>query len=148
MRPQLPHVLGGFLQTIAEEIMPHIGLEYVQKEMEMVLLALMAATEESDRAAEVRVRENEDFRALFARAAEAIPDASLKARLTQASAGSDTSLRVTDLDAANDKLAALLIELHAYVEAADGDWAHGLNGDIWNVLRASTQRRAISVYPL
>lgn len=148
MRPQLPQVLGGFLQSISEDIMPHIGTEYAQKEMEIILLSLMAAAEESDRGAEVRVRDNEDLRALFSRASKHLSDDTLKKRLSEAASTTDESLRVSDLDAANDKLLALLIELHERVENTDDDRARSTEAEIWEFLGTSTQRRAISFYPM
>ena len=77
-----------------------------------------------------------------------VPDAGLRGRLEAAAAGRDASLRVGDLNVANDGLRALLIELHVLVETRDEGWARRINHAIWNELRESAKRRAISVWPL
>jgi hypothetical protein len=51
------------------------------------------------------------------------------------------------LDACRDDLAAALIALHEAVETSCEPWARELDAKIWQHLRASTQRRAMSTSP-
>ncbi|HSD11783.1 MAG TPA: hypothetical protein VLF14_12390, partial [Candidatus Binatia bacterium] len=101
-----------------------------------------------DRAAHVRAEENEAMRRIFRDAASSVFDVGLRARLEVAAAERDASLRVSDLNTANDRLRALLIELHALVETREESWARRTNRAIWEELRESARRRAISLWPL
>jgi hypothetical protein len=76
-----------------------------------------------------------------------VPDGGLRARLAVVAEEREPSLRIGDLNAANDRLRALLIELHAFVEDRGEEWARRIDGAIWAELRASARRRAISFYP-
>ncbi len=150
MRPEAHDVLGVFAGTLLTAVQPEIGSEYFQKDVGIMSYILMAAAEEYNRAAEIRVRENKDMRGVFRAAAEHVKDADLKQRLEEAAKGEDTSLLVEDLNISNDALRGLLIEVHELAESASLDgaaWASGLDRHIWNVLEASVQRRAFTFFP-
>ena len=53
-------------------------------------------------------------------------------------------LKISTLSAANARLRAALIELHAAVEGDDAPDARALESRIWEELRLSTERRQMS----
>jgi hypothetical protein len=103
--------------------------------------------EEWDRAAARRVQENAALRALFRDALPVVSDTDLRRKLAAAADSADASLLVSELDAGNDALRALLIELHAHVETLETPGARALEDAIWRELVASTERRKLSLAP-
>jgi hypothetical protein len=99
------------------------------------------------RAAARRVDENAAMRTLFGRAAAEVTDTELRRKLAEAAARRDPSLLLTELEATNAGLRALLIELHAYVEEQAAPWARAVEAEIWRELVASTERRRLSLAP-
>ena len=95
--------------------------------------------------AERRFDENRALRAIFAQAAPDIADAALRARLVEAAEAQETSLRISALDASNESLRQLAIELHAYVEAQDAPAARRIEALLWRELAASTERRKLGL---
>ena len=87
------------------------------------------------------------LRRLFAEVAPEIGDPDLRGRLEAASGEEDGSLRISDLNRSNDGLRTLLIELHAHVEEIDTEAARRIEAAIWQELRVSTERRALSLAP-
>lgn len=148
MNPEVNEVMGILAGKLSADVAPEIADEYIQKDVQLMSILLMAMAEEYDRAAEIRLRENEDFRVIFKEAAEHIQDEALRRRLSEAGAQEEASLRVSDLNASNKRLRALLVELHPIVEDSGEDWARGLNQKVWKAIRASAERRAISFFPL
>jgi hypothetical protein len=140
-----------FLETMAAKLMfemaPQMQPPFLQGTISVVGLMLSMLREEWDRAAQRRVEENEALRALFRRAAPHIGGEDLRRRLLAAAASREASLRISDLDAANDALRRLLIELQAHVEERPGAEARRLEAEIWQELVASTERRRFSIAP-
>ena len=105
MKPEVDFVLRSMMEKLLTEVAPAVGDGYVRSNVEAIAGLMVAAAEEYDRAAHVRAEENEAMRAdLSRRAAPSVLDAGLRARLEAAAAERDTSLRVSDLNAANDRL--------------------------------------------
>ncbi len=147
MRPQVGRVLQETLVNLATDVLPTIQPAFRQGALGTQLMLLATVAEEFERAAARRVEENQALRVIFA-SAQALPlDPDLGVRLAEASLREDPDLRVTVLDAANDELRALLIELHAAVEALDGPVAQEIEEAIWQELALSTERRKISTAP-
>lgn len=147
MKPDATLVLERVTQALLTELAPALTPSYRQAGANAHAMLLVCAREELDRAAARRVEENAALRALFSRAVALVPDPGLAKRLAEASAGADPSLRVADLEAANQTLRGLLIELHAAVEALAHDDARALEAEIWRELAASTERRRVSIAP-
>lgn len=143
MKPDVDIVMQGFLGTLLMDIAPHLNAEYSVGNVSIMGLMLFMASEEYDRAADIRVSENNEMRALFAHAAGIVEDAGLKAKLAAAAATEDTSFRVRALNEGNAALAGLLIELQEHVETSKASWAAGLDARIWDWLVASTERRKL-----
>ena len=143
MRPpvdQALRTLAGTLMTPAAG-----GAEFAQATAEMIGVLLVFAATDADRGAEVREGENRAMRELFAAASRRIPDADLRARLLEASRSKDASRLVADLDAANDALKRLLIELHAAVEESRN--LADLDREIWRLYRRFADGRALPSMP-
>ena len=147
MKPEVDVVLRSLMTKLLLEVAPAVGDAYVRSNVEAMGMLLAAAAEEFDRAAEIRVAENRSMRAILLAAAEHVCAAELRRRLIAAAEEPEPSLRIGDLNAANDRLRALVIELHALVENREEEWARRIDGMIWGELEASARRRAISFYP-
>jgi hypothetical protein len=144
MKPEIPVVMQGHVGTLFGDILPHLNAEYSMGNTSLMAMSLFMVAEEFDRAADIRVAENAEMRALFAEAGRLIDDASLAARLTEASKGKDASLRITALNASNDALKALLIELQTLVEESKAPWAPALEEKIWDYIIAAAERRKLT----
>lgn len=147
MKPDVPEVLGFLAQALLLELAPKIPEEYAQRTSGIMAMLLSAAAEEWDRAAARRVQENAALRALLRDAVPVVRDAALGARLEEGSRGADASLRVADLVRENEALRALLTDLHEHVEGLEAPEARQLEERIWDELRISTERRALSIAP-
>jgi len=145
MTPNVDQVLRCLAGTLLTEIAPQLGVGYTGGSLSVIALLLFMIAAEHDRAAEVRHAENRELRALFAAAAAAVVDARLAQQLAAAAQSSDPSLRISDLDAANDALRRLLIALHAHVEEQRTDAARALERRIWEWLTLATDRRRVEV---
>ena len=108
-------------------------------------MALMILGDQFDGAVEKLTEENAAIRVIAAQASSRV-DGELGERLSTAATEQDASLRVSVLQASNDALRSLLIELHAWVEDA-GDSAADLDEVIWSELLRSTQRRHVALGP-
>jgi hypothetical protein len=147
VKPDAAKLLDIIAGKLLFEIAPSVQPSYRQSSVGLTGMLLGMVREEFERAAARRVEENRVLRALFSRAAKDVADTELRHRLESAGAGSDASLLVSALDKSNDALRALLIELHAHVEAQDADWARAVDGEIWSELVASTERRRFALAP-
>ncbi|MDO8839778.1 MAG: hypothetical protein Q7V31_12695 [Parvibaculum sp.] len=144
MKPDVDLVMQGFFGTLLMDVAPHLNAEYSMGNVGIMAMMMFMTAEEHDRAADIRVAENTEMRALFAEAAKLIEDAALSAMLADAAASRDASLRVKALDAANAVLNGLLVELQTYVETSKAAWAGPLDARIWDYLVAATERRKLT----
>ena len=147
MKPEIPKVLEILAGTLLFEIVPNVSPAYRKSSVGVSALLLGMVREEFDRAASRRVEENTALRALFRDASSAVTDTDLRRRIEEASGSHDASLLVSELERANDALRALLIELHAWVEAQPGPAARRIDDLIWRELVASTERRKLALAP-
>jgi hypothetical protein len=147
MKPDVDLMLQLIAASLMTEIAPKISDDYTQRNSMLTAMLLQNAAEEWDRAAARRVEENGALRRLFAEVAPEIGDPGLRARLEAASGEEEESLRISDLNRSNDRLRTLLIELHAHLEEIDSDTARRIEATIWQELRVSTERRALSLAP-
>jgi hypothetical protein len=149
MRPAADELLGMMAQTLLVELAPALPDEYRQRGAQLLGMLLLMAVEEWDRTADRLVEENREVRRLF-REAMALLGPSLRervAREAEAESGPG-SLRLRHLQEQNDRLRALLIDVHAALEEQPETAARKRVDDaIWEELRASTRRRALSAAP-
>jgi hypothetical protein len=108
-------------------------------------MALMILSDQLDSAVATLSSENDALREIFGSAATRV-GGELGERLSATGQGQGDDLRVHVLQAENDALRALLIELHAWVEEAGAD-AADLDDTIWAELSASTERRKVGFAP-
>jgi hypothetical protein len=145
VKPDAGEMLGRIAQTLLADVAPRIADEYEQRSAMILGMLLVALAEEWERGAARRVEENAALRRLFAEAAPALRDRALRARVEGAAAGSDADLSLRALAAANEGLRALLIDLHAALEDDGSAEARRLEDRVWSELRASTERRRLSI---
>lgn len=142
MNPTVPRVLSGIAGSLAANVMPEVRSPFGQQTTGLAAQLAMMIAQEWDRAAARLVDENSAIIGLFDRALPLLPENALRDRLLAATGivpGSD--LRISALQAENDGLRALLIELHAVVEQLEGAEPRVLETLIWDELRESTRRR-------
>jgi hypothetical protein len=141
---QLLRVLAGGLMG---DLAPRLVDDYLQRNAMVTGMLLTAAAEEWDRAAARRAQENTALRALFVDAAPGIEDGALRRRLEEAGASATDGMLVSEFERENAALRAILIELHAHVEALGTEEGRRIEEAIWRELRRSTERRALSIAP-
>jgi hypothetical protein len=147
VKPGVDKVLEVLAGSLMIEVAPHVSPAYRQSSVGVSAILLTMIREEWDRAAARRAEENAALRALFRDAAPVVADTELRHRLSDASASSDPSLRISELERANDALRALLIDLHAHVETLGSADAKRIDDAIWKELSASTERRKFALAP-
>lgn len=127
MNPKVPAVLAELAGLLLKNAMPGVPEAERASDLGLSALLLVLAAETWDRQAAILVEENRAVRALLGEA------------------GADEDLRLSALQAENDRLRAALVEAHAAAEAA-GDAAR--QDAIWAELIAATERRRLSTSPV
>lgn len=140
MKPETDQILNLSALKLMSELAPAMGGQYDQGMTQVLAVLLLMSAQEYDRAADIRSAENADMRKLFAQLAPTIADQALRDELEEASSGFDESLRVSALNAANEKLRRLLIRLHVHLEQAGRD-----TQPVWDVLKAMASRRTLAL---
>jgi len=146
VKPEIARVLEVTTQQLMLEIAPHVAPSYRQASVFATGLLLTSIREELDRSAARRIEENRALVALFAEAAPAVEDERLRARLAEAASAAEPDFLLSALEARNAALRDLLIALHAHVETLATPAARELESAIWRELRASTERRRLSLH--
>ena len=138
MKPDIPAVLAELAGLVARNAAPDLDPAERAGALSLSAALLGMAAEAWDGAAQRLVEENRALRALLA-------DAGDRAGSNAALAGTeDSDLTISVLSAANARLRAGLIALHAAVEAEDSPEARALESRIWQELRLSTDRRRMA----
>lgn len=142
MRPDPPIVLFGVAAAL-QELLPQVADPYGQQTVGISASLVAMLAQEWDRAPARLWEENEAIRELLARGAELHGLAPrLRERLEEGTRVQvHPGARLSELQAENDRLRGLLIELHAAVEEMEGEAARDLEEAIWAELAASTRRR-------
>ena len=142
MRPEVDATMQAVIERLAGEVLPALPAGYGQSNLTLLVMLLAASAEQWDNAAAWRAEENAALKALFADATPVV-DGPLRARLEAAVAAPSAGLRISALNAENDSLRALLIELHAAVEECPGDAARRVEAAIWDELGKGCARRRL-----
>jgi hypothetical protein len=140
MKPEADQILNFSAMKIIADFAPALGTQYGQGMAQVVAVLLMMAAQEYDRAADIRLAENEDMRGLFRELAPRICDADLRGELEKAAAMRDASLRISALNDSNAMLRRLLIRLHAQFDDTGAD-----TGPVWRVLKSMADRRTLTL---
>lgn len=142
MKPNVQTVMMRSFERILTDIAPHLSSEYAVGSSSVIGLMMFQTATEFERAADIRVQENAAMRDIFAGAVSVLPKGDLRTRVEKAASSSDPSVKISELDEANDALSALLIELQTHAETTEGAPARQLETQIWEELaRAATARR-------
>jgi len=138
VKPDIPAVLAELAGLVARNAAPDVDPAERVGALSLSAALLGMAAEAWDGTAQRLVEENRALRALLADAGDrAGPMAGL-------AGAEDDDLTISVLSAANARLRAGLIMLHAAVEAEDSPEARALESRIWQELRLSTDRRRMS----
>jgi len=127
MNPPVPPVLAELAGLLMKNAMPGVPEPERTSDLSLSAMLLVVAAEVWDRQAQVLVEENRAVRALLGET------------------GDDPDLRLSVLQAENNRLRRALTEAHAAAEAS-GDEARA--EAIWGELIASTERRRLSTAPV
>jgi len=139
MKPEVDQILNLSAMQMLGTLAPLLPQGYATGSASLLAFMMMLSAQEYDRAADIRVAENADMRALFAALAPKV-HGDLRQNLEAAAATEDASLKISALDAGNAELRKLLAELH---EAVEEDAT--ANTRIWTVLRAMADRRVLKL---
>jgi len=145
MRPDVPRVVGGISVAMMTQILPDLRTPIAIQTATLATGLMAMIAQEFDRAAARLVEENCALRALLSDACALLDHNGLHQRIDEVIAnGKDTDLHVSALQASNDRLRAVLIDVHATVEAKEGREFRKLNDRIWRELQESTRRRRLA----
>src|SRR6516165_2050636 len=140
MKPGLIEVIA----FLAKEMPAHaaqVESPFLRKQLGATGMALTIISQEIDRAVPRRLEENAAIRAIFRTALSVVTDPALERSLAEEALRQEDDLRLSSLEAENDRLRELLIQLHACVETISNPAAYALNETIWQELRLQTERR-------
>ena len=141
MRPDPATVLGAVAGAVAAQV-PTTPTPFGQQTLGIAAGLSMMLAQDIDRAPARLVEEHRATAAILRDAIPQLGDAELAARIEDALAHDILAdLHISALQAADDSVRALLVEVHAAVEAMPGDTAAALNERIWEELKESTRRR-------
>ena len=138
MKPEVPAVLAELAGLVARNAVPDVDPAERAGALGLSAALLGMAAEAWDGAAQRLVEENRALRALLSAAGD------LAGRDAWLAGGVDDDLRISVLSAANARLRAALVDLHAAVELDSSHEAQVLEAQIWDELRRSTERRLMS----
>lgn len=141
MRPDPGTVLRGIAKVQAEDLARELRTPFGQATNGMAgsLAAILAV--EVDGLVDRLATENEATAAILD---DSLPllGAPLSSAVKHAlSARQPSDLRVSTVQAINDRLRGLLVDVHAFVERLDGQHAREIESRIWAELQESTLRR-------
>ena len=138
MRLTLEASLRGIGELLREDVAPDVQTPFIGQSVRMAGGLLTICANWVDDAAAIRVEENAAIRAVLGEVAASL-EGELAERLRAASLSADPGLRISQLDAENNRLRLLLIEAHAAVERKS---LHALDAAIWRLLEDIELKRA------
>jgi hypothetical protein len=141
MKPEVDQILNLSAGQLLAATVPLLPNSYSQGSTSVLAFMMMFSAQEYERAAEIRVRENADMRALFEELSPLVADANLKLELESSARTKDESLLISVLDRNNAELRELLIQLQTYLEDQNSDAARAGVKRIWDVLKKAAERR-------
>lgn len=133
--------LLGVIDMLNERVAPAVEDHYVRETIRMAQSVLRISARAIDDAVALRVAENAALRALFVDAAGLV-EGDFADRLAQAGRSADPDLRISSLDAENERLRVLLIELHSGVELREDAPGRAFNQRIWALIQKIDSDRA------
>lgn len=137
----IDNALHGVRDLLADRISPEVVDPFAAQMARLSGLLLKICANAVDDAAEVRVEENAEIRAVLGEAAALVGEP-LAGELLQASISADPGLKLSVLDAENDRLRRLLIKAQTVVEIAADAASRNLDQRIWRLLETIEANRA------
>jgi hypothetical protein len=144
MNPEADQILSMSAGQIMAGVLPLLPDSYSQGSTALLSFLMLFSAQEYERGAEIRSVDNAAMRVAFGALASIVGDADLKRKLEDAALSTDSSLLISKLNQSNAHLRGLLIELHAYLEAQDGDAARAGEKRIWGILKAAAAARLVT----
>ena len=147
MRPNAEEVLRGVQSSLLTYVLPEVQTEYARTEVMLVSALLGIVAAQSDGAAQRLADDNASLRELAGRGAQALAGDPAHAELAEAlgslANGSDASVRLSELSAANGQLRAAIAQLGA--AAQDNASLAGLRQEVLDSLRLEAESRAFAL---
>jgi len=138
--PRGSRALGDLAMKLAMSIAPETSSTFAAANTVLVSSLMQCLALDYDRAAEVRMQDIRDMRALFRDAASGAPR-EITNRMPAFLDAEPASLRISDIDALHAQGLELLIAVHEHAEAS-GDTA--LDHRIWEFLERHADRHAFA----
>lgn len=146
MRPNGEEVLRGVQGALLTYVLPEVQSAYARTELMIALSLLGIVADDWDDAAQRLADDNAALRALARRASDALADDdAIVANLRPLAAEAESSLRLSGLAAANERLRAALGRLAPMLEAAGSPGLRDLRAAVMDHLRADAESRARSL---
>ncbi|MCH7719161.1 MAG: hypothetical protein IIB21_06790 [Chloroflexi bacterium] len=147
MRPNGEELLRGVQSSLTTYVLPELQTAYARTELMLVQALLGILASEWDSGAQRLVDDNAALRELALRGAEALDsaDASLAGELRSLAGEADSSLRLSDLSAANGRLRGAIGRLGALLEGTDTPALGELRAAVIEHLRADAESRSRSL---
>jgi len=144
MRPDPPKVLMGVASALLAQLAPEVKTPFGQQMASLAGMLVFIFAQEADHIVDRLHRENQAVATLLGDAAPLLADEVLRARAREAAAhGDPADLRVSTLQALNDRLRTVLVDVHAAIEETPGPDAAAMDARIWSELVESTNRRHV-----
>ena len=153
MAPEVGDILrASFLQMLTQ-IAPQMKNDYDARSVSLLGTILMLCAEEYERAADIRVKENDAMRALFLKAQllkaqRLMGDARLAEEIARAAKRKEQSLEISELNQVNHDLKRALIRLQSFCEEEKAPWAEEMEKEIDACLQLIAKGRIIELPPM
>ena len=145
MIPNTPKAIAFLAQRLFTHVLPEQRTNFGVADVALLGLLFEMVGQDFDRAAQARLEDLREMRAIFAQArALALGDA-LVARLDEAVARDLSDVRVSRLDEAHALHCRVLIELHASIEELGTPEAARLDRLVWEHLERHAERHRYDV---
>jgi hypothetical protein len=130
----MDHLMMSMAGAMGLRVIPEMPeTSYALGDAKMLAGIAILMAQESVRAADTLVRENQAMRQVFALAAEA-GVSGLDTDPAMLAQSEDADLTLTTLEANNARLKTTLITLHAMAEETDAPWGRKIDAAIWALL--------------
>jgi len=143
MKPNAEEVLRGVQGALLTYVLPEVQTEYARTQVMITYALLGIVATQHDGAAQRLVDDSAALRALAERGAEALAGDAAHVDLAEAlgslARGSETSVRISELSAANGQLRAAIAQLAAVTSDAT------LRSEILSHLRAEVESRSFAL---
>jgi hypothetical protein len=137
----IDHALRGLEEFLRDKIVPAIDDPFVAPMARLSGMLLRICANGVDEAAELRVEENAAIRMILGEAASLVA-APLASRLCDAAASTDPGLKISVLDAENQRLRVLLVLAQTVLETSKDGAAQSLDQRVWQLLETAEAKRA------